>query len=140
MILKIRVFAKAGVKAVFGGGHDRDQMFYEISEIDFYNKNVMVWGCHRKDCGMCDDTYRMEDVEIMMSIGLKDKNGVEIFEGDEIELTYSDLEGETIYSKTIAKAPMDYTLEEAVALNYAHEIELTGKNIYENTELLEAAE
>ena len=50
MIPKFRVFAKAGVEAVYGGGNDRDQMFCEIRDIDYYDKTVTVWGCHNKDC------------------------------------------------------------------------------------------
>ena len=77
MIPKIRVFAKAGVEAVYGGGYDTDQMFYEIRDIDFYEKTITVWGCHNKDCGMCDDTYKIEDVEVMQYTGCRDKNGLE---------------------------------------------------------------
>lgn len=150
MIPKIRVFAKAGVEAVYGGGYDRDQMFYEIRDIDFYDKEVTVWGCHNKDCGMCDDTYKFEDVEILMSTGLKDKNGVEIFEGDVLTLKYPRDRRYTVTAKVIRgtqisamvlKFEDEFTTEEIplYKISAEHNLEVLG-NIYENPELLEVTE
>ena len=146
MIPKIRVFAKAGVKSVFGGGYDTDQMFYEIRDIDFYDKEVTVWGCHHKDCGMCDDTYRIEDVEIMMSTGLKDKNGVEIYDRDIVKVT--DDYGDTNFSDggigTICGLTdlymwyIDGQVHNGLYdIDQCYYIEVIG-NIYKNKELLEA--
>lgn len=152
MIPKFRVFAKAGTKPLFGGGYDRDQMFYEIRDIDFYDDDVTVWGCHNKDCGMCDDTYKMEDVEIMMSTGLKDKDGIEIYEGDVVNITqyfgghpYGGMKyvvKRSKYNNDIVadRESGDWRATEVrMRFRSSDDYEVIG-NIYENKQLLEGQE
>ena len=145
MIPKIRVFAKEGTEAVFGGGYDKDQMFYEIRDIDFYDEDVTVWGCHNKDCGTCDDTYNFDDVEVMQYTGCRDKNGLEIFEGDVIKDKYDKTWLVQWYAGAFVitnKIPDSDGQESTYSYfnnlsNHHFYFEVIG-NIYENPELLEA--
>lgn len=89
------------------------------------------------------DTPNMETVEapnfkIMQSTGLKDKNGVEIYQDDVVNMCWSDEIGESHWGKITIKNPFDYCIEEARYLIHADELEVIG-NIYENPELLEGA-
>ena len=144
MIPKFRVFVKAGTKPVYGSWDDRDQMFYEIRDIDYYDKDVTVWGCHHKDCGMCDDTYKMEDVEVMQYTGCRDKNGLEIFDGDAIKDKYDKiwLVRRYVGSFVITNKIPDSDGQESTysyfnnLSNHHFYFEVIG-NIYENPELLE---
>ena len=49
MIPKLRVFTEAGTKPLFSDGYDVDRMFYEISFINFHDKEVTVRGCCHED-------------------------------------------------------------------------------------------
>ena len=89
MIPKLRVFVKAGTKPFFGGHvYDEDQMIYDVISIDVYHKEISVWGCDKKYYGIGSLTYDMEDVNIMMSTKMKDKNGIEIYEYSELDGVY----------------------------------------------------
>lgn len=80
--------------------------------------------------------------ELMQSTGLKDKNGVEIFEGD---VLYHSIQGERIVYYPFEEQVASYGLKNidngmCNTLQNANSLyEIIG-NIYENPELLEVAE
>lgn len=111
---------------------------------------VGINGCGDSTCTTCLDWYRFEDIELMQSTGLKDKNSVEIFEGDIIvgqqHLTTDlstpfEIKGLVKYSE---RNTMFYLDEKSVGHDkFMHSLgssiyqyEVIG-NIYENPELLE---
>lgn len=148
MIPKFRAFIKANTKTMYGGLDYSDDCVLPVGLIDFTDGEVTVWGCGREDCGLCGDDFWLDDIVLMQSTGLKDKNGVDIYEGDYLSLIVfeanSEYKGEVVFSRgsfcvAIQVEGRDYK----VALHETSEadtlMEVLG-NIYENTELLEDTE
>ena len=77
------------------------------------------------------------DIHLMQSTGLKDKNGVEIFEGDVVKCNGLLGTIESFKAMWICSF-MKYNNYQKVGF-FAQEIEVVG-NIYENPELLEGKE
>ena len=144
MIPKIRVFAEAGTKPLFSDGYDVDRMFYEISFINFHDKEVTVRGCCHEDCGSCDDEYSFDDVEVMQYTGCRDKNGFGIYEADVIKDKYDKvwLVQRYVGAFVITNKIPDSDGQESTysyfnnLSNHHFYFEVIG-NIYENPELLE---
>lgn len=120
----------------------------DILNIDYENKEIVTQQVYFKN-GLPDDRdiyfYDFDEIVLMQSTGLKDKNGKEIFEGDVLEI---EDEGEVL-----GNAKLTWDNEQAVFMIEAvsvddiapfHEIlsdesysyRVVG-NVYENPELLE---
>ena len=106
-----------------------------IESIRFYSKEIdLCWG------GICEsDCFDFDDIELMQSTGLHDKNGKEIFEGDIVKMA-KDVYSDPTYYEVIRHRGGAYRLESnqhGCELWLRHTIcEVIG-NIYENPELLE---
>jgi uncharacterized phage protein (TIGR01671 family) len=77
------------------------------------------------------------DAVLMQSTGLKDKNGVEIFEGDIVAIKYSE-SGYHYYEKIVFENGTFTAGDEDWLYNIKYYCVVCG-NIYENPELLEPA-
>ncbi|MFS0933804.1 YopX family protein [Enterococcus casseliflavus] len=107
-----------------------------------------IEGTHVTVDGWCDNFEVGKQANLMQSTGLKDKNDVEIFEGDVVKITVSNgfdhledalsiVKEAEYHSGLICKLlsnTLEYRIFDEEATGYQYEV--VG-NIYENPELLE---
>lgn len=121
-----------------------EEMIDEILMISFVRKEII--GKFRNGSTSVplkfEDERNREDVILMQSTGLKDKNGKEIFEGDIVK-TAKDVYSEPTYYEVVRHYGGAYRLESkqhGCELWLRHtDCEIAG-NVYENQELLEDKE
>lgn len=96
-------------------------------------------GTSEIEIGSYDTTFNWDEFPyvIMQSTGLKDKNGVEIFEGDIGWDDHQEVHGQVIFENGAFKYEWENISEDL--FEATDDIEIVG-NIYENSELLEGTE
>ena len=126
---------------------EEKRMFFsdDILAIDYENEEIVTQQVYFEN-GLPDDRfiycYKTDEIELMQTTGLKDKNGKEIFEGDIVKMA-KDVYSEPTYYEVVRHYGGAYRLESkqhGCELWLRHtNCEVVG-NIYENRELLEDKE
>ena len=134
MIPKYRVWVETEKRMVFSD---------DILDIDYENKEIVTQQVYFEN-GLPDDRdiycYDFDEIVLMQSTGLKDKNGKEVFIGDIIKCTRGCLHEvyiEKEYGGTyFGGMPAVYLKDLREGYAWTEHEEIIG-NIYENRELLE---
>lgn len=122
------------------------RMFFsdDILAIDYENEEIVTQQVYFEN-GLPDDRdiycYNPDEIELMQSTGLKDKNGKEVFEGDVLGTKDGLLNGVVEYRSDLGmwtNSLIRYNNFERLC-SIAGDREIIG-NIYENRELLEDKE
>lgn len=106
---------------------------YLVDRIDFFQKEIL---------DKSNDIHKFCDIELMQYTGLKDKNGVEIYEGDIVYDDWDNKIGQVIFEMGVFCFETDEPADRvSLAERYHRDCGLILKiigNIYENPELLNA--
>ena len=137
MILKFRAWDKKHRKIIIAD--DILDLNLRYNEIEY--QEVYQYGPNPPERDIC--AGKLMEFVLMQSAGLKDKNGVEIYEGDIVKpLGFASWIGVVAYSKENAAYILDshdndFVRDTNVYLSqFAEGLEVLG-NIYENPELME---
>ena len=118
-----------------------EQKMFDNDELIIWNNNVYANDSKKLSCNYLKG-WSIDGEYLMQSTGLKDRNSVEIFEGDIVKMS-KDVYSEPTYYEVVRHRGGAYRLESKqhgceLWLRHA-DCEVVG-NVYENKELLEDKE